>query len=185
MIRKTFILIAGFNVLIIGLSVLQSCVSKYDASICNIWFSHVYQVNDSDSEEFGKIELELYGNDNCQSAFNPLQFNLIQTCNATTRCVDWQNSIDKESIQVLLDKKIVIDRDTIVPGENVLTNSTIKNATDIVTENDCDVKLIKINISGETGKLIEFENGTYMITFKCSTSDNRVFEETYGYGFNE
>jgi hypothetical protein len=185
MTKKVLTLIIGFNALIVGLSIFQSCGLDYDASICNIWFSHVYQDNDSQSSDYGKIDIELHGNDNCQSAFHRFNLDLIQSCYATTKCVNWQNSIDKESIEISFDKKIIIYNDTIVAGENILSNETIKNATDIVTENDCNVKLIKINIASEIGKMIEFEIGTYIMTFKCSTSDDREFEEIYGYEFKE
>ena len=185
MIKKILILIIGFNTLAFGLSVFQSCgLLGYDAWICDMEFSYVYQETDTNQTDFGRIDFNLHGIYSCEQAFNTIQIDLIQSCLATTKCANWQNEIDNSSIQIIFDKRIVIENDTISGGENILENKNIDLATEIKIEDDCKFMSVKVSIAGETGRFLEFEEGVYSIIFRCSTSDNRDLDEEFEHTFN-
>lgn len=182
MIKKTVSIFICFYSLIF-ISVLFQACRPYDASICRIWFDGIIQDNISDSETEGSIFFNLTANDNCQTALTDFKLDLVKSCTATTLCVNWQNSILKETIELSFNKEILFENETIPANSDILQYDGIKEFVVIKIEDNCDVQDISIILPNQISSLIEFEIGQYGTTFKCLTSDGLSFEEQTYYEF--
>ena len=96
------------------LSLLQSCeLFKYDASICDIDFMSINLNYDGADNLIEEIGFEIYSIKSCPSAVKIQNLQIFKSCYATTKCAEWQNSLDISSFKLYLDKSLYIDNDTI------------------------------------------------------------------------
>jgi len=170
----------GFYGLVILFSILQSCNwLRYDASICHIDFFGINGNSwdsrpDNLTNEFG---FEIIADDNCKSAYILKNISLISSCYATKKCADWQNDLDESTYDLSFDRLIIVNNDSIKPGNNILENGYIKSNVKIEKDKDCSLITSTIRISGTIKNEMVLDTGIYIATFRCKTTDGKEFEK--------
>jgi hypothetical protein len=188
LIRKTAILIIGY--ITIGTLIFASCegLLKYDATICDIDFAGINSANNFDLEEPDRFEDQIgfgvWALPSSPTCFEPI-FELFSSAYATTKCAEFQNELLKSTYQLFFDRQIILDNDTIKPNTDLLSIQDIIVLTDIYINEECKLVNSTIIFRKELIEKTYFETGEYLVTFNCSTSDNKHFTKTRKVIFKE
>jgi hypothetical protein len=102
--------------------------------------------------------------------------NLIQSdCYATSCAIEYINSLQNSSYILTSNKGIIVEGDSIKPGENWWTNARIKKYIHYF-QNANDVWYIEFKDDFKMNSTIE--KGNYKFYFECQTDDNKTFNDS-------
>lgn len=166
-----------------GISTFTSCgeLLKYDATICDISFGGLnsdFATNSAQPDKFsGRIGFEIQSISKSPTCLLPT-IQLFNSAYATSKCAVFQNQLLKSSYELSFDRPIILNGDTINSNTNLLAITNIAGNTDINLDEDCKFVTSTIVFRQELIDQIVFELGDYLVTFKCSTSDNKTFLKT-------
>lgn len=178
MLKKIVILTIGY--FFFGVLLFSACEGflKYDSTICDIQFSGLqsdWNPSGDAPDTFGdRIGFKIVAIESSPTCYFPA-IQVFNSAYATTKCADYQNQLLTSTYQISFDRPFVLNNDTIEHNTDLLGVSEIKALTEIDIEAICNLVSSTIIFKPELIDQIEFEAGEYLVTFKCSTSDNRDF----------
>lgn len=179
MTQKVIILVVGYFAL--GIFTFTACVTKYEATICDIQFTAHHYIGvpeHSEPDPFGdEIGFAIRSKPASQICLQP-SFQVFSSAQATSKCAEFQNQLLISSYQMSYDKPFVLNNDTISANTELLSIPAIAAGTDITIEESCDFVDSRIIFSSGLTNQMQFETGEYEVTFTCSTSDGRYFTKT-------
>jgi len=182
--KKVIILIAGYLIIGVTIVMMQSCFLSYDDWIADIVFKGNNRSTDPEVDDLTeKIGFQIIAGNSSVShrLANIKNIDLFSKCYATTKCANWQNSLDISSFSMVFDKSFVYDSDTIEAGMDILKLELMRK--DILIEknqeeSECLVIFYLINFSPELTKRLTFETGEYVVSFSCRTNDGKEFNKS-------
>ena len=179
MTQKVIILVVGYFAL--GIFTFTACVTRYEATICDIQFTAHHYIGvpehsepDNFDDEIGFAIRSKTASQTCYRS----DFQVFNSAYATTKCAEFQNQLLISTYRMSFDKPFVLNNDTISANTELLSIPAIAAGTDITVKEDCDFVDSRIIFSSVLTNQMQFETGEYEVTFTCSTSDGRNFTKT-------
>lgn len=160
------------------LSLLLSCT--YKGSICEVDFHGDYRTSNTTAQtdtltKYVRFIVQGYEGSTC---YTPQRLNLLSTCYATKKCVDWQNQFLESSFKISFNKSMVVSGDTILPGTDIFQVPSIRNGMEIIKSSfDCISIQYLIKFTDDLYTKVGFEKGQYNVTFSCSTNNGLHFSK--------
>ncbi len=161
-------------------SIYQSCdILRYDGWICDLKIfggsSNLEELDDLTQD----IEFFIYNGVSCNTAlYYPPDFGFFTNAHAFQKCVRWKNDFDANSYHLSLNRKLIIDNQVINENSNLLGIASIRNLLDIRKYPDCKIMVIEIKFPEQLRNRLTFEEGEYIVTFSCKTTDNKELENS-------
>jgi hypothetical protein len=182
MTKKVITLIGIYFFVGILLFQINSCdLLKFDMTICDIHFSSIsnryvnQEAIDTLTGEIGFIITDIPSSPSCFYLPNAALFNSAM---ATTKCGDYQNRLITSSYELYFSQNLIIENDTIFANTNALDYPFIKNQTKITCTENCDYIQSYIIFEDDLYNSVTFEEGSYEVSFRCTTSDDRHFNKS-------
>lgn len=186
MTRKVILLVLSYFIL--GVIGFTACVSRYEATICDVQFTGLYTIGIPDHEEpdtfDDQIGFDIRSIESSPTCYLP-SLQIFNSAHATSKCAEFQNRILTSTYEISFDRPFVLDNDTIHTNTDLLSISDIVSLTEITIDESCNFVDSRIIFKTELIDRIEFETGEYEVTFRCSTSDSRAFTKTRRVIFQE
>jgi hypothetical protein len=170
--------------------VITSCgdLLKYDATICDIQFAGLHSIGKLDNEEPDRFDdqigFEIISIESSPTCYIPT-IQVFNSAYATTKCAEFCNQLIQSTYELSFDKSFVLDGDTISPNINLLSIQQFIGLTDIEINEECKFVTSAIIFRQELTDKMQFDTGEYLVTFNCSTNDNRSFTKTRKVIFEE
>ena len=161
--KKIVILITAYFIFGLVITILQSCLFRYDSWIEDIVFKGALQSPQKDIDYLTeKIDfIIIAGNSTVSYRFSYLQnFEVFSKCYANTKCAKWQNSLDISSFSLTFDRDFVFDSDTIISGKDIFKIESIrKNILIDKEKEECLFITYTMSFAPELAKVLKFESG--------------------------
>lgn len=185
-LKAAILFFAYFAIGVISLSVTGCNWLTKEIYICGIEFYPVVEMVNADSipEFTDKIEFQVSSTRGAPSCYlAPINF--FTTAVATSINYVFQNKLIISSYELVLDKAVVLEGDTIPPNTDLLMNEIIMAQTIIDYFDDSDYAFSNIRFNTDLVEILDFESGVYHVNFKCATDDGKEFENTTQVVFRE
>lgn len=178
MLRKTFILIITIPVLLLLTGIVVSCRSvQYDSYVCNVDVTDESYVKKDTLMVSDATTLLIYAIPQA-TCLNPASM-FMSACYATKKCVTWKNNIDSTSLSLTLDRAITIGSNLIPSNTNLLRNQHFSQHANFKKEaNECNGIFYKLAFNKSLMTQMATDDGVYVLTFTCRTTDNRQISKT-------
>jgi hypothetical protein len=180
--KKVIILITGYLIIGVTITLMQSCFLSYDGWIADVVFKGNYRSNDPDIDDLTKsIDFQIIaGGSDVSHRFAYIKnIDLFSKCYATTKCAKWQNHLDVSSFSMTFDRSFLNDTDTIEAGIDIFKIESIRMGITIDKDDDeCKFIFYTMAFSPELKNRLTFELGEYTVYFSCKTTDGKEFNKS-------
>ena len=175
--KKVILLSSCYFLLGVPVFIVSSCDGmKYDATHCGLQSRELLPGPDTFSTEIHLRYLTQTSSPSCMITLPQL----FAPAMATTKCAEFHNKIRPDTYELLLDKAVILDQDTLSAGTNLLSNPGIFSSAQVDTETGCKFTSIDIRFPQYLVDRMSFDSTEYTVTFTCRTNDSKSFSVSRG-----